>query len=300
MFDNLIVSPSDERYAVKATDLGDNRVKLQGYGVVFDSPDSGNTDLEGDFFTEDTDFGPRVMASWAEGRKARAGSLINHGFPLDEHFAAKAVADEPIGVAELTKDDWGVLYEIVLDVSNAYHEFVANLAEQKKLGLSSTALNLPATFRRTKDGWLKRWWLSEVGPTPAPAEPRTTLMTAKSWFKSCGCGNGDKTNEEVLEVHEESEDIDYEAVEEAVAALAEAIEGEEKQFDFATPFPFASHEACVMAVSGDDDIDDADAFCSEWERQNPKSELKSYLNPSSIEEIGRFAISEAIAEITAS
>jgi len=146
--------------AVKA--LGDG--KLGGYLVVFGDPN--HTDLEGDFFTDQTDFGDATDTA----------VYYHHG--LD-----KAVGPRVIGKAQLKRDPIGIWMEAQLNMRDAYERAVYQMGEAGKLGLSSgTAAHLVVRERVTnKSAWIKQWPLGLDGSfTPTPAEPRTFAVPLKS------------------------------------------------------------------------------------------------------------------------
>lgn len=146
--------------AVKA--LGDG--KLGGYLVVFGSPDA--TDLEGDYFTKDTEFGDA----------AETAVYYHHG--LDKKLGPRV-----IGKATLTRDEIGVWMEAQLNMRDRYEQAVYKMGESGKLGLSSgTAAHLVVRQPMTnKAAWIKQWPLGLDGSfTPTPAEPRTFAVPLKT------------------------------------------------------------------------------------------------------------------------
>lgn len=160
----------------------DGPLIMEGPLVVFSGPDS--PDLEGDFFTKATDFGP--LSDMGE---ATVAAYYHHG--LD-----KEIGRERIGTATLKMQDAGVWarYQITrrkeylrrLAEADADEETKALLGGAGVLGQSSGAL--PHTFDwekvSTKGGksarWIKSWTIGEASPTPEPAEPRTSVLPIKS------------------------------------------------------------------------------------------------------------------------
>src|SRR5690606_15841132 len=97
--------------------LGNGRVG--GYLVRFGS--AADTDLEGEFFTKDTDIG---IDDWSA---ARTVVLYNHG--LDPVLQRRR-----IGAGTLKQDEVGVWVEAQLALRDEYEKAIYHLAEQGKLG----------------------------------------------------------------------------------------------------------------------------------------------------------------------
>lgn len=158
--ENILVSPTFR--AVK--DL-DDKGTFGEYLVVFGSKEE--YDLEGDYFTKDTDF-------WLDIAENKSAVLFGHG--MDEVFGTKRLDK---GGAKLKKDDEGIWLETQLQRRNKYEEMVQKLAKQGKLGLSSgTAQHLVkrkkvAEKEDKRIHEIKNWPLGfDATLTPTPAEPR--------------------------------------------------------------------------------------------------------------------------------
>jgi hypothetical protein len=138
--------------------------EVGGYLVVFGSPQQ--TDLTGDYFDSNTDFGPaRETSIW-----------LNHTLPV-KAGAAVVHIEEPIGSGQIERDERGVIIRALLD---AKYRYLAEIASD--LGWSSgTAAHL---VRRVQVGAAKRitrWPLGiDASLTPTPAEPRTMLIRPAS------------------------------------------------------------------------------------------------------------------------
>lgn len=129
--------------------LGDERAIVAGYGIVFNT-----TDLEGDRFGPETDFGLY--------RQVRGmGVYYDHGMRQVKHRIGQ--------VREVRRDETGLFFEVELERHAAYVAEVLRLIEQGALGFSTGAL--PHLVER-QHGMIKRWILGEISLTPAPAEPR--------------------------------------------------------------------------------------------------------------------------------
>lgn len=148
--------------AVKLLDNG----HIGGYLITFGAPDQ--TDLMGDFFTKDTDFG-------FEG-EIKTAVYFNHRLPLKTRGGDFFVIKSKIGEATLTKDERGILIDAIL-FNRAEYE-----AALSALGWSSgTAEHLVEAEQVGKSYWLKSWPLGlDASLTPTPAEPRNSVIPLKS------------------------------------------------------------------------------------------------------------------------
>lgn len=149
--------------AVKALGNG----KVGGYLVRFTT--HRDPDLEGEFFTKETDFGD------ADG----APVYYQHG--MDYKLGKRR-----IGRASHKMDDFGIWAEAQLDMRDEYEKFLLDLADKGKLGWSSgTAGHLVEREPKGKATWIKSWPLGlDDTLTPTPAEPRNAAIPLKSWQPS--------------------------------------------------------------------------------------------------------------------
>lgn len=138
--------------------------KIGGYLVRF--TDENEPDLEGEFFTKDTDFGDA----------AGAPVYYNHG--LDAKLGKRK-----IGRAAHKVDDFGVWAEAQLNLRDEYEKFIYAMAEKGKMGWSSgTASHLVERQHTAKATWIKSWPLGlDDTLTPWPAEPKNEATPLKSW-----------------------------------------------------------------------------------------------------------------------
>lgn len=186
------VTPQDDRYAVKAKDNGDGTATLTGMGIVFDEPGTkAHRDWDGQYFTKSTDFGPHAASG-----QLVVPSRINHGRPISRKGEqpteeARRIASKDLGAATLTRTEKGWLFNLIADVRKDYIADTVEAARQGLLGLSGIGL-FPEV---ENDGHISKFYISEMGPTPTPSEPRIKVTAAKSWqpeslYKSCGCKKG--------------------------------------------------------------------------------------------------------------
>lgn len=153
--------------AVKATGVtADGGLKVTGYLVRFGSPDQ--TDLDGMFFTKDTDF------DFADGDTTAV--YFHHRLPLKTRDGGFIVVKDKIGTGTLKAVSDGVLIDAVIYNREQYEAMLA------KLGWSSgTAEHLIETETVGKAIWIKRWPLKlDASLTPTPAEPRAQAVPVKA------------------------------------------------------------------------------------------------------------------------
>lgn len=155
---------------IKATKLDDGSVKLGGYLVTFG--DENNTDLTGDFFTKDTDFGDIDSSD----------VYFNHRLPVRAGEMTVEYTKKLGNRAKLTKDEAGVFAEVVLKARDAYEQAIIDMGLAGKLGWSSgTAGHLVERQPVGKAWMIKSWSLGlDASLTPTPAEPRNLVIPLKS------------------------------------------------------------------------------------------------------------------------
>lgn len=147
--------------AVKAERI-DTGVKVGGYLVRF-----GGKDLQGEYFTPETDFDIEVPA--------KKSTFFHHGID-------PKVGKRKIGRAQITQDEVGLWAETILQERDEYEKFIAELALSGKLGWSSGTAGHLMAREMQDDGRVKitAWPIVEASLTHTPAEPRNTVMTIKS------------------------------------------------------------------------------------------------------------------------
>jgi len=142
--------------------------KIGGYLIRF--TDADHPDLEGDFFTSDTYYGPHKATP----------VFYHHG--QDGALRLKRLDDE----AAIEEDEFGKWCEAQLDLSDRYERFIYEQAEAGKMGWSSgTAPHLVEREAVGDAYWIRSWPLGvDATITPTPAEPRNRVVTYKSYLKS--------------------------------------------------------------------------------------------------------------------
>ena len=143
--------------------------RIGGYLIVWG--ESRKRDLQGEFFTPQTDVG----IDWYQQRPV----LYHHG--LDGMLKAAV-----IGVIDtLRPDDIGLWAEAQLDLHKRYVRAVQRLVERGVLSWSSGSL--PHLVEVSAEGQIRRWPIVEGSLTPTPAEPRhTDVQTLQSAYKALG------------------------------------------------------------------------------------------------------------------
>ena len=146
--------------AVKALGNG----KIGGYLVRYGDPD--NADLVDDFFNDETDYGPHDT------------SLVFYNHGLDDTLKRRVLDKK----AQLKQDEVGVWIEAQLALRDAYEKYIYEQVEAGKMGWSSgTADYLVERNQVGKAYHITSWPLGlDASITPAPAEPRNSVIPLKS------------------------------------------------------------------------------------------------------------------------
>jgi hypothetical protein len=145
---------------------------IGGYLVLFG--DEQSADLEGEFFTKQTDFDIQ------EGQKTAV--YFNHRLPIKTRDGGKLFVKEKIGEGTLTIDDKGVFIDAVLYNRALYEDALDSCGWS-----SGTAPHLVDKEKAGKSYWLKRWPLgldASVTPTPCNPDPQNKAITLKSYADS--------------------------------------------------------------------------------------------------------------------
>ncbi len=181
---------------VKAVKLDNGDVKLSGYLIRFG--DSTKTDLTGDYFTKNTDFGEAVLSD----------GWFNHRMPV-KHKGKQVTYAEQLPDVSLKKDDIGVFAEIILGARNEYEKMIAELGIQKALGWSSgTAPHLVDRKQIGSATEITRWKLGlDASLTPTPAEYRNSVIPIKSLITP-EAASADKSDQ--TQVTKTSKELDME------------------------------------------------------------------------------------------
>lgn len=146
--------------SIKSLDDG----KIGGYLVTF--TDEATPDLDGDYFTKDTDFGSATTTPiW-----------FHHRQPLATKNGSHIVIKEQIGDGQLSVDDNGVFLEAVLYNREKYEQMLGSLGWS-----SGTAPHLVDTKQVGNANHITHWPLGlDASLTPTPAEPKNKAMPLKS------------------------------------------------------------------------------------------------------------------------
>lgn len=143
--------------------LGDGRIG--GYLVRFSGPK--DPDLQGEFFTRDTAFGPAKS------------SVVYYQHAQDARLGARVLDDD----ATLKMDEVGIWIEAQLSLRDKYEQLIYDMAAAGKMGWSSgTASHLVEYEAKGGARWIKAWPLGlDASLTPAPMEPRNATVPLKQW-----------------------------------------------------------------------------------------------------------------------
>ena len=146
--------------------------QVSGYLVRYGNPSL--TDLEGDYFTKDTDFG--------------FATTDNENVPLNlyyHHGMDDVIGKRPIGKGYIQSDETGLWYTAQLDMANEYGQMIAKLASEGKMGFSSGAAGhlVERVIKSSTSNEVVRWPIAEASITPTPAESRNIVQTLKSLYE---------------------------------------------------------------------------------------------------------------------
>jgi len=152
--------------SIKSDRLG----SVKGYLVRFGSPDA--TDLEGDYFTPQTDFGFPIKA----GERVPLNVYYHHGMD-------KMIGKKSIGTGYVKMDETGLWYEAQLDMADEYGNMIAKLCKQGKMGYSSGAAGHMVERKSVgKASEITRWCIAEASITPTPAEYRNSVKSLEDMY----------------------------------------------------------------------------------------------------------------------
>src|SRR5436190_11538279 len=132
--------------------------RVGGLAVLFSGPNE--PDLQNEYFTSETDFGPRN----GDGSPV----MIHHSYPISDGLEAFAKVILP--AAQVQRDTNGLFASTNLDLADPLQRAIYELVQGGALRWSSGST--PQLVQRASDGRLVRWFPAEFSLTPTPAEPR--------------------------------------------------------------------------------------------------------------------------------
>ena len=154
-----------ENNSLKAISKTDDELRVGNYIALF-----GGKDLEGEYFTPDTDF---------ESSYTKTGVLYvdwEHGIGKHTDGEVSPGPDDVLGFVDWKSarvDDLGVWVERVLNRRNEYIKYIETLIEAGLIGNSTEAVS--GGVKTTESGEIQRWPLKRDTMTVMPMEPR--MMT---------------------------------------------------------------------------------------------------------------------------
>jgi polyhydroxyalkanoate synthesis regulator phasin len=138
--------------------------------LAFPFGDSKNVDLHGEFVDANTDFGDEYGVN-------RKFAFYDHG---KSHYMNDVMAEhrdkQLVGVAEYAKtDEWGRWFDIEVQRSKEYHDYLIELQKRGLLGASSSTFASPSAKMMDPEieGRIARWLDAEVSLTVTPANYKT-------------------------------------------------------------------------------------------------------------------------------
>lgn len=165
----VIVTP-----VVKYIKTLDDSTVVRTLGVPYAGPDYlDHKDLQGEYFSKDTDFGFITVAGNRE-------PVISRGHSFYDHAWHDVFGKEPIGVSKFLKEtEAGQWWDIEIERSYRYHDFLLQLAQKGILGASSQPIQSSVEIDGDT-GFIKRWHTAEISLTPSPANPLAIVELARS------------------------------------------------------------------------------------------------------------------------
>ena len=148
--------------SIKLLRQNDMEAVIGGYGVLF-----GGVDLDGETFTEDTDF----MLDLVPNKLV----FINHSEDTELEVKGKNIVlqgiDKPVGeVIKVTPDEFGLYMELLFQKASQYWAIVESMTKSGRVGLSTGTVGHLA---RRNNKTITRWPIIETSLTLTPAETRT-------------------------------------------------------------------------------------------------------------------------------
>lgn len=162
---------------------------------VFIWGDTKRTDLEGEFFTRESDF-------WDEQLKSFERPLTwEHG--QDERF--NSFESNPVigKTVKFYDDEIARWAESVITTDKQYRKYIDQFIEEKRLGYSSdSAPQYVIRVPQGKSTWLKMWAWFGGSLTSAPCEPRMKTLYTPEYLKSLGLLLPDMSTERETWTHD--------------------------------------------------------------------------------------------------
>lgn len=155
----------------------DDQGKVGGYLVRFTN--SKNKDLDGEYFTDQTYYGPND-GNGSDTIFHHAKSLPVASTQLTPAIKSQLekLKDHLFDPGTVKRDAVGLWAEVVLDMADEYESMVYDLVQKGKLGWSSGAVG--HMVKVASDGKIERWPIGEKSFTPRPAEPQNRVLALKS------------------------------------------------------------------------------------------------------------------------
>ena len=141
-----------------------SELSIEGLAIPYGGP-FGGKDLEGEFFTKNTDF----CLDWFPVRP----TIYDHG--LDDALKTSVVGQ----VTKHDPIDDGIWAKAQLDKNHRYLNAIQELIDKGALGFSSGAMSHLVDVDK-KTGEIKKWPWVELSLTPIPANPDALVYAVKS------------------------------------------------------------------------------------------------------------------------
>lgn len=141
--------------------------RIVGYGIVW-----GGRDLEGEYFTPDTDL-------WLDRIPPLKCLLFDHATtPLPDSVKQDTPAAYVLGKPDrFGFDEYGMWVESLLEEHEEWQKYVSDLVDAGVMSYSTDSIS--HLTARAEDGWIKSWPIPAISLTHHPAEPRAKISVMK-------------------------------------------------------------------------------------------------------------------------
>lgn len=244
--------------------------RIVGYGIVW-----GGRDLEGEYFTPDTDL-------WLDRIPPLKCLLFDHATtPLPNSVKQDTPAAYVIGKPDrFGFDEYGMWVESLLEEHEEWQKYVSDLVDAGVMSYSTDSIS--HLTARAEDGWIKSWPIPAISLTHHPAEPRAKISVMKRVHE---------LNELKDILHAADAQDTLQAITQAVSSAVETTKG--------TPMTLKLNNKALVGAFVDAHLDQLKALAlkaedmpDEEEVDPSKGALESTMQPVAAQVAGLFGIPE--------
>lgn len=244
--------------------------RIVGYGIVW-----GGRDLEGEYFTPDTDL-------WLDRIPPLKCLLFDHATtPLPNSVKQDTPAAYVLGKPDrFGFDEYGMWVESLLEEHEEWQQYVNELVDAGVMSYSTDSIS--HLTARAEDGWIKSWPIPAISLTHHPAEPRAKISVMKRVHE---------LNELKDILHAADAQDTLQAITQAVSSAVETTKG--------TPMTLKLNNKALVGAFVDAHLDQLKALAlkaedmpDEEEVDPSKGALESTMQPVAAQVAGLFGIPE--------